>query len=76
MQFIEGKNRSQSILFPDSLDQIIEQNNEVRLIDLFVESINVADYKFAIKESREGRPAAHGRADAGLRFRVVRGVGH
>ncbi len=59
MQFIEGKNRSQSILFPDSLDQIIEQNNEVRLIDLFVESINVADYKFAIKESREGRPAYH-----------------
>jgi transposase len=59
MQFIEGKNRSQSILFPDSLDQIIEQTNEVRLIDLFIESINIADYSFAIKESREGRPAYH-----------------
>jgi len=39
MQFIEGKNRTQSILFPQSLDQIISTDNEVRIIDLFVESI-------------------------------------
>jgi len=59
MQFIEGKNRAQSILFPQSLDQIIEQDNEVRTIDLFVESIQLADFKFHIKESKEGRPAYH-----------------
>jgi transposase len=59
MQFIEGKNRTQSILFPQSLDQIIEQNNEVRIIDLFVESINLADFHFVIKTSKEGRPAYH-----------------
>jgi transposase len=59
MQFIEGKNRTQSILFPQSLDQIIEQDNEVRTIDLFVESIQLADFKFNIKESKEGRPAYH-----------------
>ena len=59
MQFIEGKNRAQSILFPQSLDQIIEQNNEVRVIDLFVESINLTDFHFAIKTSKEGRPAYH-----------------
>ena len=35
MQFIEGKNRNQSILFPKSPDQIIEHDNEVRIIDLF-----------------------------------------
>ena len=50
MQFIQGKNRTQSILFPQSLDQIIEQDNEVRIIDLFVESINLADFKFIIKD--------------------------
>jgi transposase len=59
MQFIEGKNRNQSILFPESLDQIIEQDNEVRIIDLFVESINLTDFKFIIKTTKEGRPAYH-----------------
>lgn len=59
MQFIEGKNRTQSILFPNSLDQIIEQNNEVRIIDLFIESINLTDFQFVIKTSKEGRPAYH-----------------
>ena len=59
MQFIQGKNRTQSILFPQSLDQIIEQGNEVRIIDLFVESISLADFKFIIKTSTEGRPAYH-----------------
>lgn len=59
MQFIEGKNRNQSILFPQSLDQIIEQDNEIRIIDLFVESINLNEFKFVIKTSKEGRPAYH-----------------
>lgn len=57
MQHIQGKNRTQSILFPESLDQIIDQNNEVRIIDLFVESINPTDFKFVIKTSIEGRPS-------------------
>src|ERR1700712_2319573 len=59
MQFIEGKNRKQSILFPQSLDEIIEQDNDIRIIDLFVESIILADFKFLIKISKEGRPAYH-----------------
>jgi transposase len=59
MQFIQGKNRTQSILFPKSLDQLVEQDNEVRMIDLFVESINLTDFKFVIKTTREGRPAYH-----------------
>ena len=59
MQFIQGKNRSQSILFPESLDQIVDQDNEVRIIDLFVESINLSDFKFVIKTTTEGRPAYH-----------------
>jgi len=59
MQFIQGKNREQSLLFPESLDQIIEQDNEVRLIDLFAESISLQDFKFIIKTTKEGRPAYH-----------------
>ena len=57
MQFIQGNNRTQSILYPESMDQIIDQNNEVLMIDLFVESINPLDYKFIMKTSIEGRPS-------------------
>jgi transposase len=57
MQFIQGKNRSQSVLFPENLDQIIDQENEVRIIDVFVESIHLADFKFVYKTTTEGRPA-------------------
>jgi transposase len=57
MQYIQGKNREQSILFPQSLDQIISADNEVRIIDLFAESINLADFKFVTKNATEGRPA-------------------
>jgi len=46
MQFIEGKNRTQSILFPNSLDQMITLDNEVRIIDLFVDGINLFDFHF------------------------------
>ena len=56
MQYIQGKNREQSILFPESLDQIIDQDNEVRIIELFVESIQLNDFKFVVKTSIEGRP--------------------
>lgn len=59
MQFIQGNNRKQSILFPESLEEIVDQNNEVRIIDLFVESIDVSDFKFLIKKTFEGRPAYH-----------------
>ena len=59
MQFIEGKNRTQSILFPQSLDQIISSGNEVRMIDLFVESIHLEDFHFVMKTSKGGRPAYH-----------------
>jgi len=59
MKFIQGKNREQSILFPESLDQIIDPDNEVRIIDLFVESINISDFKFVVKTTIEGRPAYH-----------------
>lgn len=59
MQFIKGKDRTQLVLYSGSLDQIIEQDNEVRLIDAFVESINIADFDFKIKTTFEGRPAYH-----------------
>ena len=57
MHYIQGNNREQAILFPQSLDQIISADNEVLIIDLFAESINLADFKFVVKTATEGRPA-------------------
>ncbi len=60
MIYIQGKNRKQSIIFPETLDQVIDQDNEVRFIDLFVESINIADFEFKTKTvTTEGRPPYH-----------------
>jgi len=46
MKFIEGIDRSQTHLFPISLESSIEQDNEVRLIDLFVDSLDLSDFGF------------------------------
>lgn len=59
MQFIQGTIRTQSVLFPESLDQIVGQDNEVRIIDLFVDGINLTDFDFVVKTTIEGRPAYH-----------------
>jgi len=59
MKFIEGKNRSQTHLFPISLDQSIDPDNEVRLIDLFVDSLNLESFGFNKKYIENGRPAYH-----------------
>lgn len=53
MQYILGNNRNQVILFPRCLDEIVDQDNEVRIIDLFVESIKMGDFKFVIKHKTE-----------------------
>ncbi|MBD0288743.1 MAG: transposase [Flavisolibacter sp.] len=59
MQYITGTDRTQALLFPQSLDEIIDQDNEVRLIDLFVESLNLSKFSFHVKQSTEGRPPYH-----------------
>jgi len=57
MQYIQGNNRKQAVLFPKCLDELVNQDNEVRIIDLFVESIKLEDFKFIVKNNTEGRPA-------------------
>lgn len=59
MKFIKGTNRQQTHLFPISLEQSIAQDNEVRVIDLFVESLSLKDYGFDMEFIENGRPAYH-----------------
>ena len=48
MKYIEGINRNQLVLFPTSMDEVIEQDNEVRLIDLFVDSLDMEQTGFEV----------------------------
>ncbi len=48
MKFIQGINRHQILLFPESLESTISQDNEVRLIDLFVDSLELDKFGFRI----------------------------
>ena len=59
MKFIQGQNRNQIALFPVSLDKSIDHTNEVRIIDLFVESLFIKDYGFRTDFTENGRPAYH-----------------
>jgi transposase len=59
MKFIQGNDRTQTHLFPISLDQSIDPDNEVRLIDLFVDSLPLADNGFYMTFVENGRPAYH-----------------
>ena len=57
MKFIQGQDRTQINLFPVSLDQTIDPENEVRVIDLFVDSLSIKDYGFRTDFIENGRPA-------------------
>jgi len=59
MKYIQGQNRNQINLFPVSLDQSIDPDNEVRIIDLFIESLSIKDYGFRTVFPENGRPAYH-----------------
>jgi transposase len=59
MQYIKGTDRTQAVLFAQSLDEIIDADNEVRIIDLFIESIDITHFNFQLKSSSEGRPPYH-----------------
>jgi transposase len=59
MKFIQGHNRKQANLFPVSLDQSIDPENEVRIIDLFVESLSIKEFGFRMDFTENGRPAYH-----------------
>jgi transposase len=59
MKYIQGQNRSQTCLFPVSLDDTIDTENEVRIIDLFVDSLKLEDYGFKVTFVENGRPAYH-----------------
>lgn len=59
MKFILGKDRKQTCLFPVSLEDSIEEDNSVRSIDQFVNSLNLEELGFRADFTENGPPAYH-----------------
>jgi transposase len=60
MDYIEGSNRDQLTLFPQSLEEYVSDDNPVRFIDAFVENLDLIDLGFKHSLLKEtGRPPYH-----------------
>jgi hypothetical protein len=58
MNYITGTSREQLTIFPTSLDSAVSADNEVRIIDAFVNSLDMCKLGFLnARTSTEGRPA-------------------
>ena len=59
-RFIEGVGRSQFTLFPERLEDWIDADNAVRVIDLFVDDLELGELGFErVAAARTGRPGYH-----------------
>lgn len=54
--FIEGENRYQSTLFPERADDYIEEGSVVRVIDVFIDRLDISGLGFKAEPAETGRP--------------------
>ena len=57
MSYIKGINRDQTLLFPEVIEDYIDEDNPVRFIDTYVDSLDLVqlEFKYAV-EAETGRP--------------------
>ena len=59
-RFVEGQDRYQVTLLPESLDEFIAEDNAVRVVDAFVEELDLETMGFeGTKAAATGRPSYH-----------------
>ncbi len=56
-RFIDGADRGQGTLFPECVEDWIGEDNPVRVIDVLVDGIDLAELGFGGVGSRGNRPA-------------------
>ena len=57
MSYIQGVSRNQAVLFPDTVDDYIEEDDPARLMDLFIDRLDLQKMGFVRSEPKaEGRP--------------------
>jgi transposase len=59
-RFVEGQDRRQSTLLPECLDDFITEDNPVRVVEVFVDELDLGALGFAgVVPETTGRPAYH-----------------
>ena len=59
-RFIQGECRTQSTLLPEMLDDYISDENPIRVIDVFVDELDLGALGFTgVAPASTGRPAYH-----------------
>jgi transposase len=59
-RFVEGEDRGQSTLFPECLDDWVDEDNPVRVIDVFVDELDLGALDFGgVDPKATGRPSYH-----------------
>src|SRR5271165_5775248 len=59
-RFVKGQDRSQLILLPDCLDDYVGEDNPVRIVDAFIDELDLAVLGFdGVVPESTGRPAYH-----------------
>ncbi len=59
-RFVVGAERDQTMLFPPCLEDWIAEDNPVRVVDAFVEALELGALGFAgVDAARTGRPSYH-----------------
>jgi transposase len=59
-RFVEGTDRKQSTLFPERLEDWIDENNPIQIIDVFVDELELGELGFdGVAPEATGRPSYH-----------------
>src|SRR6516162_1340524 len=59
-RFVEGQDRAQLMLLPECLDDFVGEDNPVRVVDAFIEELDLAVLGFAgVVPEATGRPSHH-----------------
>ena len=58
-RFIEGEDRRQATLFPERLDDYVAEDSGVRVIDVFIDDLNLSGLGFKTAPEWTGRPGYH-----------------
>ena len=72
-RFVEGIDRAQATLFPECLEDWIDEDNPVRVIDAFVDELDLSGLGFdGVAPEATGRPSYH----PSVLLKLVGGLGY
>ena len=59
-RFVQGDNRTQSFLLPEAFDDYVTDTNPVRVVDVFVDELDLQKLGFeGVEPALTGRPSYH-----------------